>query len=210
MFPGDRYDLQSTKAVNKYKYVKRLLLTIASIAFAVIVFWPSLKDYFGQSSSDFISEDYKKSDVRQETKSKAKDIRFYGADKSNQPYTLTADDGDENTSGIVFLTKPQIILNLKSGNIATLTATDGDYNKSTDLVTLRGEVTVTHSLGYQFITTLAWIDLTQSVSYGDKPVHGDGPNGIIDSHGGFKLSDNGEKVIFLGRPELILKVGKNP
>lgn len=210
MFPGDRYDLQSAKAINKYKYVKGLLLVIASIAFAVIVFWPSIKDYFERSSSTFISEEYKKSIVRQETKSRAKDIRFYGADKSNQPYTLNAEEGDENTSGIVFLTKPQLTLNLKSGNIATLTATDGEYDRNKDLVTLRGEVIVTHSLGYQFVTSLAWIDLTQSVAHGDKPVHGDGPNGIIDSHNGFRLSDNGEKVIFLGRPELILKVRKNP
>lgn len=210
MFPGDRYDLQSTKAINKYKYVKGLLLAIASIAFAVIVFWPSIKEYFERPSSAFISEGYKKSVVGQETKSRAKDIRFYGVDKSNQPYILTADNGDENTSGIVLLAKPQLTCNLKSGNIATLTATDGDYDKNKDLVTLRGEVVVTHSLGYQFVTSLAWIDLTQSVSYGDKPVHGDGPNGIVDSSGGFKLSDNGEKVIFLGRPELILKVRKNP
>lgn len=206
MFPGDRYNLQLAKAINKYKYLKGLLLTIASIAFAMIVFWPSIKDYFDQPSSI----DYKKAVVRQETKTTAKDIRFYGADRSNQPYTLIADGGDESVSGIVFLTKPQLTLNLKSGNIATLTATEGDYDKNKDLVTLRGEVIVTHSLGYQFVTSLAWIDLTQSVSYGDKPVHGDGPNGFIDSQNGFRLSDNGEKVIFLGRPELILKVRKNP
>lgn len=206
MFPGDRYDLQQAKVINKYKYIKRLLLSVASIAFAMMVFWPSITDYFEQPSS---IQGYKKPVVKQETKSSAKDIRFYGADKSNQPYTLIADTGDENVSGIVFLKKPQLTLNLKSGNIATLTALDGDYDKKKNLVTLRGEVIVTHSLGYQFVTSLAWIDLVQSVAYGDKPVHGDGPNGIIDSHRGFRLSDNGDKVIFLGRPELILKVRKD-
>ena len=107
------------------------------------------------------------------------------------------------------MVKPQLTLNLESGNIATLTATEGNYDKNKDLLMLKGEVVVTHSTGYQFITSLAWIDLTHSISYGNQPVQGEGPNGIINAKGGFQLSDKGDRVFFSGRPELILRMGKN-
>ncbi|WP_032112378.1 LPS export ABC transporter periplasmic protein LptC [Candidatus Paracaedibacter symbiosus] len=213
MFPGDKYDLESVKAVNKYKYVRGLLLVVASIALAIIVFWPNIRDYFETPQVPLISQETQAHKVAlsdAQTKSSAKYIRFHGADKSNQPYTLIADDGDENTNGLVLLTKPHLTLNLASGNTATLTAIDGVYDKNKELITLKGGVVVTHSNGYQFVTSLAWIDLTQSISYGDKPVHGEGPAGTINAQKGFRLSDNGDKFIFFGRPELILKSRKKP
>lgn len=210
MFPGDRYDYESNKAINKYKYVKIVLLIVASVAFAVIVFWPSIKSYFKRVYPPVVAlstTPSKSSSFATETKNSAKDIRFFGTDKSNQPYLLIADSGHENQNGIVFMTRPQLTLNLQSGNIATLTATKGDYDKNKELIKLVGEVVVTHSLGYQFVTSLAWIDLTQLRAYGDQYVHGEGPHGTINAQGGFRLSDKEDKVTFLGRPELTLKMG---
>ncbi len=211
MFPGDRYDHESTKAINKYKYIKTVLLIVASVAFFVIIFWPSIKDYFKKIYPSVAAVSIpltKSTSFESETKNSAKDIRFFGTDKSNQPYLLIADSGYENQSGIVFMTKPQLTLNLQSGNIATLTATKGDYDKNKELIKLIGEVVVTHSLGYQFVTSMAWINLTQLQAYGDQYVHGEGPHGIIDAQGGFRLSDKEDKITFLGRPELVLRMGE--
>lgn len=211
MFPGDRYDYESTKAVNKYKYIKTFLLVFASIAFFVIIFWPSIKDYFKKVYPSVIPVSIPSTNptsFESETKNSAKDIRFFGTDKSNQPYLLIADSGYENQSGIVFMAKPQLTLNLQSGNIATLTANKGDYDKNKELIKLVGEVVVTHSLGYQFVTSMAWIDLTQLQAYGDQYVHGEGPHGIIDAQGGFRLSDKEDRITFLGRPELVLRMGE--
>lgn len=214
MFPGDRYDHDSTKAVNKYKYVKGFLLVGASFAFAVTVFWPSFKSYFKTLyfavPAVSVPTVVGPKKVAQETKNSAKDIRFFGTDKSNQPYLLIADSGHENQEGIVFLTNPQLTLTLQSQDIATLTATEGTYDKNKELVTLKGEVVMTHSAGYQFVTSLSLIDLTQSIAYGDQAVHGEGPNGIIQAKGGFKLLEKGDKVIFFGRPELTLKTARKP
>lgn len=211
MFPGDRYDYESTKAINKYKYIKSVLLIVASVAFSAIIFWPSIKDYFKKVYPSVVAVSIpttKSSLLESEAKNSAKDIRFFGTDKSNQPYLLIADSGYENQNGIVFMTKPQLTLNLQSGNIATLTAIKGDYDKNKELIKLVGEVVVTHSLGYQFVTSMAWIDLTKLQAYGDQYVHGEGPHGTIDAQGGFRLSDKEDKITFLGRPELILRMGE--
>ena len=55
---------------------------------------------------------------------------------------------------------------------------------------------------------MAWIDLTKLQAYGDQYVHGEGPHGTIDAQGGFRLSDKEDKITFLGRPELILRMGE--
>jgi len=215
MFPGDRFEHDSTKAINKYKYVKGFLLVMASFAFAITVFWPSVKSYFKTASSVIPALSPLPTDLNKpkevmahETKNSAQDIRFFGTDKSNQPYLLIADKGHENHSGIVFLTKPQLTLTLQSGDIATLNATEGTYDKNKELIMLTGDVVITHSAGYQFVTSLAWIDLTKSIAYGDQLVQGEGPNGTIYAKGGFQLFDKGDKITFIGRPELILKTGK--
>lgn len=217
MFPGDRYEHDSTTAINKYKYVKGFLLIAASLAFAVTVFWPSIKSYFktvslvGATASLLSTPSSKtKGVVAHETKNSAQDIRFFGTDKSNQPYLLIADKGHENQAGIVFLTKPQLTLTLQSKDIATLNATEGTYDKNKELITLTGDVVITHSAGYEFVTSLAWVDLIQSIAYGDQVVQGEGPNGTIHAKGGFQLLEKGDRIIFLGRPELILKTGKKP
>lgn len=208
MFPGDRYNVKTKKIFNKYKHVRRGLLLVASIAFAVIVFWPSVRSYFERPLAVAAlsgTSDYKFVKTEKGVKTVAKDIRFYGTDQSNRPYTLIANDGDENTNGVVFLTRPRLTLSLASGNTATLTATNGVYDKNKEFITLKGEVIVSHSGGYQFTTSLAWIDLTQAAAYGDQSVRGEGIAGTINAKGGFHLSDKGDKFIFLGRPELILK-----
>lgn len=218
MFPGDKFDIKTYRTINKYKYAKATLLGIASIAFAVIIFWPSLKDIFEtpkESPKQVIEEPVSfsppplSSETGEAIKNSAKDIRFHGTDKSNQPYVLVASDGNENEEEVVFLTKPQLTLTLKSGNIMTLTSLEGTYDKIKSLVMLKGEVVVTHSAGYQFVTSLAWIDLMQSMAYGDQKVTGEGPKGEIEANGGFKLSDKGDKILFLGRPELILRNKKD-
>lgn len=214
MFPGDRFDINTNKPVNKYKYTKTILLVVASFALVLVVFWPSLKEMYDRYTRKSLAQN--EATVTHLSidsgpaeggviKNQAKDIRFHGTDKSNQPYILIAVDGNENEDQIVFLTRPHLTLTLTSGETATLNSNHGTYDKIKSLVKLEGDVVVTHSVGYQFLTSLAWIDLTQLIAYGEDKVTGEGPKGTIQASGGFRLSDKGDKIMFFGRPELILK-----
>ena len=58
-----------------------------------------------------------------------------------------------------------------------------------------------HDKGYQVTTEEAHIDLKNGTASGDKPVHGEGPDGVIDSEG-FRVTGFGERIEFTGKTEL--------
>jgi len=128
---------------------------------------------------------------------------YKGIDERSQPYTITADQGKEASPEKIDLTYPKMVMNLKSGDVVTLTATKGTLNKITSKMHLVGNVTLTHSLGYDLETSQAWIDCKNGSAYNNEPIWGNGPAGIIEAKG-FYLAERGTKVSFLGGSQLFL------
>ena len=106
--------------------------------------------------------------------------------------------------GNLNLTTPHLTLFLKSGAIVVLKSDKAYFNQKDNLVELLDHVVLTHSTGYEFNTSQAWINLNNMESFGEKPIEGQGPAGHIQAPDGFKLWDNGDKIKFLGRSELII------
>lgn len=98
-------------------------------------------------------------------------------------------------------------LYLKSGGTVTISATKGSFFNTEKKVRLTGGVTILHSDGYKLKTTLAWIDCNEGTAMGDNAVDGSGPAGAISSRG-FRVLDHGDKIVFLGQPELLLSTNK--
>ena len=132
---------------------------------------------------------------------------YKNTDEKNQLYTITADHGVESSAEIIDLTHPQMMMNLKSGEVVTLSSSSGKLDKTTNKMHLVGNVTLTHSQGYALETAQAWIDCNQGSAYGDNPIWGNGPAGTINAKG-FRLEERGTKVSFIGRAQLLLKCGE--
>jgi hypothetical protein len=56
-------------------------------------------------------------------------------------------------------------------------------------------------------TSQAWIDCTLGNAYSHSPVSGNGPAGAIEAEG-FRLSERGTKVSFMGGTQLLLALSE--
>ena len=131
--------------------------------------------------------------------------RFLGSDDKDQPYTLTAavmtqDDADPD---VIRLTKPKADILLNEGSWYALTADAGKLLRDSERLSLEGAVQIFSDAGYEFHTERAEIDLRASRAYGDAPIEGQGPFGVLNADR-FRLETKGRVIHFEGRVRMIL------
>lgn len=132
--------------------------------------------------------------------------RFFGINRRNQPFTLTADVAteDEPGSGLIVLDQPKADFLSPSGKGIYVESRRGFYNQKTQLLDLEGEVNLYHEDGYEMHTEKARVDLKASTAEGHVPVTGHGPQGRIDGEG-FRILEKGAQVVVTGRSSMNLK-----
>ena len=133
--------------------------------------------------------------------------RFSGRDNRNRNFTVTADEARQRTSDstIIHLKHPKADLDLTDGRLVAIHADSGIFVRSDQLLNLAGEVTLSDNRGFEFHTDSASIDLGRNTASGDAPVAGRGPSGAIVSEG-FRVLDDGNRVIFTGKTSLTVTV----
>lgn len=131
--------------------------------------------------------------------------RFDGLDSNNQPFTVTADLATQATgdSPIIDLELPKADITLHDGTWLAITANSGRYQREDGRVDLNGDVVLFHDEGFEVQTEAATVDLKGGEAHGSDPVHGQGPLGILNAEG-FRLVENGERIIFTGKSRLII------
>lgn len=136
--------------------------------------------------------------------------RFSGRDSRNRNFTVTAEEARQKTtdSTVIHLKKPKADLDLTNGRLVAVHAESGIYVRSDQLLNLAGDVTLSDNRGFEFHTDAASIDFGRNIASGDAPVTGRGPSGDITSQG-FRVLDDGDRVIFTGRTSLSLTVADN-
>lgn len=136
--------------------------------------------------------------------------RFSGRDSRNRSFTVTADEARQRSSDseIIHLKHPKADLDLTGGRLVAIHADSGIFVRNDQLLNLAGEVTLSDNRGFEFHTDSASIDLGRHTASGDAPVAGRGPSGDIVSEG-FRVLDDGNRVIFTGKTSLTLTVADN-
>ena len=131
--------------------------------------------------------------------------RYMGADDKNQPYTLTAELAaqDDSDPDIIRLTKPKADILLNEGTWLVLTADSGTLLRASEQLSLEGAVSIFSDIGYEFRTESAKIDLGASRAYGDAPIEGQGPFGVLNADS-FRLDGKGHVIYFEGRVRMTL------
>jgi len=139
--------------------------------------------------------------------------RYVGADKENQPYSVTADlarklSGGLSVKGVetLELEMPKADLMMKDGTWVVLTAQNGVFKRANQTLDLKGAVNLYHDSGYEFRTDVAEIDLTTGAASGTAPIEGQGPFGQLQAEG-FSLVDRGKTIYFTGKSKLTLYPG---
>jgi lipopolysaccharide export system protein LptC len=190
------------KSIYMIPRLRLLLPALAIMLAGAIVGWPYMAVWLEADELPNLAKELTKKPIYQNT---ASEVTYTGVDQKNRPYAIESTQAVEQAADQVELNAPKLTLDLENNEKVKLEAKKGFVNKEKKLIRLEGDVTLTHTMGYKFVTSEAWIDLGSYSAYSDKPVSGHGPTGQIYASKGFKIKKDQKTLEFFGRPELILK-----
>ncbi|MEQ9489534.1 MAG: LPS export ABC transporter periplasmic protein LptC [Alphaproteobacteria bacterium] len=181
-------------------FLKILLPTLAVVLISLVVAWPLLDEQVKLLNQALVDAVKPTPDSMQIT-----NARYAGRDEKNQPFTVTAEtirqpNIDEPFIG---LTLPKADIMMADETWAALTAADGTYDRDLQILTLQGDVSFFHDLGYEFKTQSARVDLQAGGAAGDEPIFGQGPFGLVEAQG-FRIYERGARVRLLGKSKLVI------
>ena len=188
--------------------MKFLLPAIAGVVVLLVVVWPHL-------ATDDLKFRLGFAAIKLGISSEPSMVnpRYVGADKENQPYSVTADLARKLSGGLSIkgagtleLEMPKADLMMKDGTWIVLTAETGVFKRARQTLDLQGAVNLYHDSGYEFRTDLAEIDLSTGTAHGTAPIEGQGPFGHLQAEG-FRLVNRGKTIYFTGKSKLTLYPG---
>ncbi|MCC7305310.1 MAG: LPS export ABC transporter periplasmic protein LptC [Alphaproteobacteria bacterium] len=208
--PADRLDLlvarrgaRDVATFNPFysRFVRwmRLLLPLVALAIVAVVFT------WSESPREYLPPPGEKMPQQTVGKNELLNPRFESTDSEGQPFTVTAKravQGEKNEK-LVILEEPVGGLELKDKHKVEIRAHEGAFEQESRRLVLRGEVRLTHDLGYDFVTPELHLDIGQGTAWSDKDVTGGGPDGTLAAKG--LKGDNVKGVlVFLGPAKLTL------
>ncbi|OUY01009.1 MAG: hypothetical protein CBB65_02525 [Hyphomonadaceae bacterium TMED5] len=121
--------------------------------------------------------------------------RFTGRDANGQPYEITADTAQRNTSNasLIDLVNPA----LDNGMSGTVQAPRGVFDQDAQHLELFEEVVLTDASGNRFVTTHARMYVQDNRVVGLEPLEGEGPFGKLRADS-YEINDGGDRVTFRG------------
>ncbi len=193
-----------TGGYSRFVAFMRWLLPIGAVALAAaLIAWPYIESR--DEGFTLMMSDLEVDDAGRLVMDNA---RFLGTDDKGQPYTVTAIAAwqDPNEDEIINLETLQGDITLQSGAWIAISAATGRYDRPAERLILEHDVSVFTDEGYELHTDVAEFDLSQGTGWGDKPVSGQGPAGLLEAQG-FRLSEGDGKIHFVGPVHMTLFPG---
>jgi len=177
--------------------VKKTLWILSIVLIILIFFNKSLKIYLELDLKEEFNEIGSNQIIE--------NPQFLSTDKKNRPFVLKAKKAKrkESTKNIFILDSPSGNLENNNGFI-TLKSMNGKFDQDKEMLFLFNDVRFENEIGYKFSTEDAYINLNSNEVFGDKKIRGFNDEGEINSEG-FKIIDQGNKIIFFGKAKLVIK-----
>ena len=130
--------------------------------------------------------------------------RFSSTDSKQRPFNLTADRASrqKENPNMVDLILPKADLTSQSGSWMALSAKIGLFDRNSEVLNLRGSVSLFHNSGYELRTNIAKINLAAGTAEGKGPILGHGPDGTVKAQG-FRILRHGRTMIFTGKSKVV-------
>lgn len=132
--------------------------------------------------------------------------RYQGVDGNLRQYTVTADKAVQQSKERVLLENVSAEMFFQDQSWMTMTSQRGHFSEKNQLLTLDGNVTLTHANGNVVVTEHANIKVKENYAWGEGQVSSTGPTGKLLATG-FEIRDNGSSMRFgkQGRVTVIIK-----
>ncbi|HEX9808453.1 MAG TPA: LPS export ABC transporter periplasmic protein LptC [Alphaproteobacteria bacterium] len=199
--PGARRPNRHHRQWSRTVWLLKLLLPLAAFSLvAFVIAWSQLsgKDLGFKVGLSRIAPDEART-------LRMVNARFAGMNHGTRPYLVTAEQAiqDRPDAELIRLVNPKGDITTAGGAWIALTAPTGTYHQERKKLDLAGGVSLFHDSGLEFTSPTAHIDLEASTAQGNDPVTGHGPASDITAEG-FRVLDEGKRVIFTGRAKLVL------
>lgn len=184
--------------------LKRVLPVIGAILLVTVAVWPQLGPFWESVRLGFPV------DLREARELRMLNPRYAGIDRFDRPYVVTSAIGRQvpNRDDLMALERPRAEMTMRPGALVVMTAATAMYQAQAQLLDLFDDVTLVHENGTRFVTKTAHVDVSANIAEGHDPVSGRGPSGDIAAQG-FRILDKGDRVIFTGKSNLLLKGSKS-
>ena len=208
----ERLRMRHSPFASRYNYsrfvrvMKILLPSLAAILLAMVVVWPKI--HFGETGFRIGFAKLTPDAVKTLSMENA---RYFGVDRNNRPFTITSDRATQEDAqpDTIDLEQPKTDFTTKDGSGVFVQADRGYYHQKAQLLDLVGNVSLFHDKGYELHTESAEVNLADGSAQGAAPVHGQGPQGLLEGEG-FRLRDKGANVLVTGKSALTLKAAGGP
>jgi lipopolysaccharide export system protein LptC len=179
------------------RFLRLALPLSAAGLMALVILWPLI-----ERPEDV---DCPESECGERAMQETVNIRYFGLDRRQQPFTITASKATQSVDdkGVTYFTDPVADILLKDGSWVALNAKGGSYNEGSQELLLQGEVHIFHDDGYEFRTEKAFVNIDEKTSWGSEPVEGQGPAGLITA-AGFRILNGGASLVFTGPAKLTI------
>lgn len=128
---------------------------------------------------------------------------YQGVDTSNRPFSITAKTATQTDTNNVTLEFPNGDITLQKNRWVSVQADLGLLNVTDKLLDLNNNVQMYYEGGYEMRTQWAQVDLKNATAWGNYPVEGQGPMGVLKANG-FEVNDRGKRIRFTGAVQLTI------
>lgn len=132
---------------------------------------------------------------------------YQGTDANGQQYKVTGLRAIQKSADLVLIEKVEAQLLRADGSFVAMTADTAEYKQKEERIDLKGNVNVSDSSGYIFVTPSAVVNTNTMEVTGNERIDGAGPQGKLLATG-FKISDNGKKITVGGSSRVTVKIDK--
>ncbi len=177
------------------KHAKLILPSCAAVFVALILIFPKIKDDGKSFLFDITLP--KKGELE---KLHIEDTELNITDKNNRVHNFTAKNIDETSPGskIIKLTFPDGIMPLSDTDWISIKAPVGFYNQNTNIIDLKEDVQVFHSMGINMQTNDVTYNFKTGIVQSNSPIKGDGEMGELTSEG-VEFDNNSGIITFKGK-----------
>jgi lipopolysaccharide export system protein LptC len=191
--PRRQLTLEQARARSaKVDQVRRVFVAAAAISICL---------FLGYILRSAIVSDARPPQIDEGEAAMMKNPRFTGRDSAGNAFTITAAAAERKRAAdeVVDLVSP-LLIDEKGSEVS---APSGTYDREKGVLELFGDVRITDSTGYTFLTRGARVYMKENRVQGLSPLMGKGPMGDVRADS-YEILDGGRRILFKGRVRTVL------
>lgn len=186
-------------------FVSRLkvILPLTIIVILALIFaWPKIVKLFADHNEPKTIERILKENPLLEDK--VINPKLSSLDNKGRPFLIEAQYATHLNDPVSQFIQPSGNLKLEDGSTMSFKGGRGTYYKEKEMLEVFENVSVKTDKGYDLKTDYMKLFPKDNIGEGDKPVHGLGPGGETITAEGFKITNKGDIIEFLGKTQITL------